>query len=331
MGLLGTMSAVGTASGAALGGILMAALDWRAIFLINTPLAAVGAYLCYRHLPADRQALKLSVFKYFDGKGTCALALTLAAYALAVTLGRGSFSTINAVLLAMAIGLAMLFVAIESKVDFPLIRLALFRNPVLRDSFVMSALVTTVLMANLVVGPFYLTAVHNLDPVKIGIVMSSGPLVAMLTGVPAGRLVDRFGAARMTALGLCGIELGTLVVALAPLSLGVAGYVAAIAVLTAGYALFQAANNTAVMSQAPADQRGVISSLVNLARNIGLITGASVMAALFAFGTHGTRFAENRLESIGYGMEMTFWVANTLIAIALVIAFRGVRRPLVPA
>ena len=55
-----------------------------------------------------------------------------------------------------------------------------------------------------------------------------------------------------------------------PATLGVAGYVAPIVVITAGYALFQTANNTAVMTDVAPDQRGVVSGMLNLSRNLGL-------------------------------------------------------------
>ncbi len=58
MGLLGTMSAVGTALGPSLGGILIAALGWRSIFLINLPLGLLTLLLAWRHLPVDRQLSK---------------------------------------------------------------------------------------------------------------------------------------------------------------------------------------------------------------------------------------------------------------------------------
>ena len=73
-----------------------------------------------------------------------------------------------------------------------------------------------------------------------------------------------------------------------PAAFGIAGYVAPIVVVTAGYALFQAANNTAVMADVRPDRRGVISGLLNLSRNLGLITGASVMGAVFAFASAST-------------------------------------------
>ena len=54
MGLLGAMSAVGTALGPSLGGILIAGLSWRSIFLVNVPLSIAAFLLAVRSLPADR-------------------------------------------------------------------------------------------------------------------------------------------------------------------------------------------------------------------------------------------------------------------------------------
>src|ERR1044071_10273715 len=54
MGLLGTMSAIGTALGPSLGGLLIAGPGWRAIFLVNVPLGVVAVALAYRALPVDR-------------------------------------------------------------------------------------------------------------------------------------------------------------------------------------------------------------------------------------------------------------------------------------
>src|SRR6185369_1645194 len=57
MGLLGTMSAIGTTLGPSLGGLLIAGFGWRAIFLVNVPLGLLTLLLAYRYLPADRPAL----------------------------------------------------------------------------------------------------------------------------------------------------------------------------------------------------------------------------------------------------------------------------------
>ncbi len=71
------------------------------------------------------------------------------------------------------------------------------------------------------------------------------------------------------------------------------------------------------MSDIRPDQRGVISGLLNLSRNLGLITGASVMGAVFAFGTATSNIMTAPSRAIASGMQLTFGVATVLIVFAL--------------
>ena len=323
MGLLGMMSALGTTLGPSLGGLLIAGLNWRAIFLINVPLGLLNLLLARRFLPVDRPTLH-EVRAGFDPLGTLLLALTLAAYALAMTLGRGHFGTLNlALLLAAGVGLA-LFVGVEGRVSSPLLRLAMFREPVRRTSFALSALVSTVMMATLVVGPFYLSRALGFNAAAVGLILSVGPLVAALVGLPAGRLVERFGPQRMTRIGLIGMATGCYALALIPPLFCLAGYLLPIIVLTASYAVFQVANNTAVMTDVRPDQRGVVSGMLSLSRNLGLITGASVMGAVFTFAAATSDITTAPPEAVAIGMRITFAVAAALIGVALGFA-TGVR------
>jgi EmrB/QacA subfamily drug resistance transporter len=317
MGLLGTMSAIGTALGPSLGGVLIGGFGWRAIFLISVPLGLLTLLLAYRYLPVDRQTAKRAVF---DPLGTLLLALTLGAYALAMTLGRGHFGVLNiALLIAACVGVGV-FVWVEARVAAPLIRLAMFRDPQFSGSLIMSLLVTTVLMSTLVVGPFYLSQALGLNAIGVGLVLSVGPLVAALTGVPAGRIADRFGARRMTFAGLIAIALGCLLLSVLPSRCGIGGYVAPMVVITLGYAVFQTANNTAVMADVQPEQRGVVSGLLNLSRNLGLITGVSVLGAVFAMASATVDLSTAQPEAIASGMRMTFTVALGLIGLACLIA-----------
>ena len=319
MGLLGTMSAIGTAMGPSLGGLLIGGFGWRAIFLITVPLGLLTLVLAHRYLPADRQKPKTDRAG-FDSLGTLLLALTLAAYALAMTLGRGSFGPLNiALLLAAGVG-GGLFVFVEARVTSPLIQLAMLRDPLLSGGLAMSLLVATVMMATLVVGPFYLAHGLGLDAVRVGLVLSVGPFVAALTGVPAGRIADRVGAQRMTLIGLIAMAAGCLTLSVLPETFGIGGYLLPMVVITIGYALFQTANNTAVMADVQPDQRGVISGLLNLSRNLGLITGASALGAVFALASASVDIATARPEAVASGLRITFAVALVLIAVALAIA-----------
>jgi EmrB/QacA subfamily drug resistance transporter len=305
MGLLGTMSAVGTALGPTLGGVLIAGPGWRALFFVMVPVGLAAFVISGRYLPAAKIPQK-GDDTGFDGWGTVVLAITLAAYALAMTVGRGQFGGLNAALLAAAaIGIGV-FGVVQARVASPLIHVALLRDRQLRAALAMNALISTVIMATLVVGPFYLSGALGLDAVGVGFVLSIGPIISAFSGVPAGRIVDRLGARRTVIVGSLLMVVGCLALSALPAVLGLAGYIAAIVVLTPGYQLLQAANNTAVMMGVPANQRGVISGLLSLSRNLGLITGASLMGAVFSVA----------------GMQVTFALATILMLFALTFAIR---------
>lgn len=251
MGLLGTLSAVGTAMGPSVGGVLLSLWSWRALFLLGAPLGLLAAALAYRYLPDEPGARAATPF-------WSALA-----------------------------------------------------SPGLRAGLGMSALVSAVMMATFVVGPFYLSRGLGLAPAWMGLVMAVGPCVAAVTGVPAGHLTDRFGSPRMTALGLAIMAVGALSLALAG---GLLAYLGALVLLTSGYSLFQAANNTAVMRDVEGPRRGTVSGLLNLSRNVGLIFGASALGAVFAWATPDVIRATP--QSVAFGLQTTFAVAVGLILLA---------------
>lgn len=328
MGLLGTMSAVGTALGPTVGGVLISGWGWPLIFLINLPLGAVAFALAWAYLPAHRKPAAQPRAR-FDVMGSLLLALGIAAYALAMTAGGGlgGFGAPQAVLLLAATVAAVAFVRMQAKAASPLIQLALFRQPTLRAGMATNALVSTVMMTTLVVGPFYLAGALALDAARVGLVMSCGPVVAALVGVPAGRGVDRYGAQRVMLAGLAAMATGAILLPWVPLVVGgvagmarVAEYVAPLAVITSGYALFQAANSSAVMACAGADQRGAVSGVLNLSRNLGFITGASLMGAVFAWAAGAGDLGAVSPAALATGMRWTYALAAALLLLALALA-----------
>ncbi len=322
MGLLGTMSAIGTALGPSLGGLLIDGSGWRAIFLIMVPIGALNLFLAYRYLPKKTTITKTEE-QSFDWLGTIILGITLAAYALAVTTGKDPVQPINIALLLLSLIGGSLFIIVQTRVTSPLIELTILRNVVLTNNLIMNALVSTVMMATLVVGPFYLSQALELNALSVGVIMSIGPIISSLTGFPAGRLVDRTGALLMVITGLLAMTAGSFALSMLPAIFGITGYIVAIAILTPGYQLFQAANNTAVMMHVASDQRGVISGLLSLSRNIGLITGASVMGAVFAYASKNSVIANSSPKAVEAGMQATFLVATILIIIALGLSVRN--------
>ncbi|XAZ21679.1 MFS transporter [Sinorhizobium sp. B11] len=264
MGLLGTVSALGTALGPSLGGALIPLAGWRGIFWVQVPLAALALTLAIAALPADR--------------------------------ARGKARPAN------------MFAVMERR---------------LLPNLVVNIVVAAVMMATLVVGPFYLGLALGLKAASVGLVMSVGPVISIVSGVPSGRLVDAWGARAVLSIGLALLAAGAFLLAILPQILDVAGYIAAIIVLTPGYQLFQAANNTAALADVPKVRRGMASGLLGLSRNIGLMAGASLMGAVFAYGAGTGDFIHAAPAAISAGMQLTFLLAGGLMIGAIAVVFAG--------
>ncbi|MFJ5329069.1 MFS transporter [Pectobacterium versatile] len=258
MGIVGTVSALGTALGPSVGGFLLAIAGWRSLFWIQIPLATIVLFMAFTLLPATPVREKAS----------------------------------------LSGGLSL-------------------RNTTLLSNLTINAAVTAVIMTTLIVGPYYLGLGLGLKETLVGLVMAIGPAVATFSGIPSGRLVDTWGFRRALTAGLSLVVTGTFMLAILPNLLGVTGYILAIIVLTPGYQLFQAANNTATLAEVPGNQRGTVSGLLNLSRNIGLIAGASIMGQVFALGVGTEDFTHAAPASLANGMQLTFFLAGAMVLVAI--------------
>lgn len=265
MGLLGTMSAIGTALGPSVGGLLIGSLGWRAAFAL---LAVLGA-------------------------GLLLLALT----ALAGTKDRAS---------AMRAPLAF----------------GLLRDRAVAMPLAMNLLVGAVMMATLVVGPFFLAFGLGLTEAQTGLVMATGPAAAALSGVPAGRITDRIGAQASLRAGLALAAAGLCGFALLPAAIGVPGYMLALVLVTPGFQLFMAGNNTAVMRAAPEAHKGLLSGLLGLSRNLGFMLGASLLPLLFAALLGAGGLDHSSRQAMGQAFATTFLATAGLCLLSLILALR---------
>ncbi len=316
MGMFGTMSAIGTALGPSLGGIVISAFGWRAAFVLVAIVAGALLAVAARLVPAAPAPQRAEP----AGLGLASavpLAVALAAYALLAAGGNAGVPLGPWLLALVAAASLALFLAVDGRAATPLVPLTIVREPAIGAALAMNVVVATVMMATLVVGPFFLAFALGLDEAVVGLVMAVGPVTAALAGVPAGRVTDRFGAPRVLAAGLCVIVAGLVGLALLPRIMGVAGYVAALILLTPGFQLFLAGNNTAMMLAAPADRRGTVSGLLALSRNLGFMTGASAMGALFAAALGGRAAQEAAPQAVGAAFTTTFLAAAGLAAVAL--------------
>ncbi len=266
MGLLGTMSALGTALGPSLGGFLVSIANWPAVFLILVPFGLTGFVLAYIFLPTNR-----------------------------------------------------------ADAELPRLQISMLCNKELMPALIVNLFVAAVMMATLVVGPFYLGLTLGLSAATVGLAMSAGPVISIVCGVPSGRFVDTYGSTRIIQIGVIAVTLGAFALAILPDTFGIVGYLIAIAILTPGHQLFQAANNTAVMTNVKDSQRGVIAGLLGLSRNLGLVVGASGLGAVFAFGMGTTAVNNATPLAVSNGMQLAFVSAGVLMIVANLLVRLGTR------
>lgn len=314
IGFLASMSAVGTAAGPAVGGLLLQWADWTWLFWLNLPLAGAALWLASRVLPAAQadSASQPANTAGFDVGGAVLLAITLLSYALAMTT-----SGYRGWLLAGAVLFLALFIRRQYQHQqagtAALVPLVLIKQATLRQGFVLNFVVMSVMMATLVVGPFFLTQALGLQPWQVGLMMASGPLITAMLAWPVSVIVQRFVIRQVLLTTLLLMSLGALMLAILPASYASAGYLAGLWLLTLGYATFQSANNSAVMAQAAAGERGVVSGLLHLARNLGQLSGAALLGALFALASGSNMLQQASAAQLQHGMLQVFLFAAVLL------------------
>lgn len=322
MGMLGTMSAIGTALGPSLGGVAMAGFGWQAAFILLTGTGIVAFALAVWAIPALPR-VSSGARTGMDWIGTTLLAAGLGLYALATSGNGGGAPWATPSLLLSAMAVLWLFIHSQQRTPSPLVPLALLRDRVICMGLATNLVMGAVMMATLVVGALFLSFGLRLNETQTGLVMAVGPITAALAGVPAGALADRLGRQNAAMIGIAETTIGLVCLALLPLWWGTAGYVAALIVLTPGFQLFLAANNAGVMLAAPVAQRGMVSGLLGLSRNLGLLTGASAMATLFAALIGSEPIAAASTNSISLAFTTVFLVAAGLTLVGAGLTTHG--------
>jgi EmrB/QacA subfamily drug resistance transporter len=279
LGIVGSIISVGIVLGPTLGGLIIGALSWHWIFMVNVPLGLVGIVVAVRTIPSVRP----KGGQRFDYLGAATIFAGLLSLLLALTVGQTEGFTATPVLLLFAgaaAGLAA-FVAVEARVDQPMVSLDLFRHRLLSVNLVTAVIVFFCLGGAVLLLPFYLQGVLGLDVRLVGLLLALVPIALGLISPLSGALSDRFGTSPISLAGLLVLVVGYAAAATLDASTSPLGYSLRMLPLAVGMGLFQSPNNSAVMGAAPPDRLGVVSGLLSLARTVGQIVGIAVLGAVW--------------------------------------------------
>jgi DHA2 family methylenomycin A resistance protein-like MFS transporter len=280
VGLWGGVGGIGAAGGPVIGGLLVAAAGWRAVFLVNLPVGVAAIALALRLAPAPAGRPRR-----LDPAAQTLAVLALAGLVFAVVeAGRAGTATVLGAT-GVAACAAAGFVAVERRVAAPMLPLELFRSRAFSGASAVGLLINLGFYGQLLVVNLGFQGARGWSALTAGLAtLPQGALVS-LGSLASGQLTARAGRPGPTML--CGLTVGALGLtglALAPAAAPYAWLVAPLMATGLGMSLTMPAATSAAVDAAPEGRAGVAAGVINAARQAGGAIGVALLGSLAAAG-----------------------------------------------
>jgi EmrB/QacA subfamily drug resistance transporter len=295
------LGGVATALGPLLGGYLIGAISWRAIFVINLPIGIFVAWAATKHVPETSDPMATGRID-LGGAALAALGLAGTTYALIEAPGRGASAAILVTAIGGVLALIAFFVR-ERRTANPMLPLEIFRS----RQFSAANGVTFVVYAALG-GVFFLLVSFlqislGYTPIEAGAASLPVTVLMLLLSARSGAMAQRIGARVPLTIGPLVIALGLLWMAqIEPGDGYVTSILPPIAVFGLGLTLVVAPVTATVLAAADTRHSGVASGVNNaVARVAGLLAVAVLPVAA---GLTGDNFYDPAKMTDGFQMGM---------------------------
>jgi len=308
LGSNGAAMATGAAIGPIMGGLLLAARDWRLLFLANVPLGIV-ALLLVLQLRSDEGAGR-STFS-IDAPSVLALAGVFTGATLIGTAIQHPSPIVIAAAACLLPVSAVAYVIGYLRRGWGVVRLQLFTR---RNYWVSAAgvsLSNLVQYTILIAMPLYLTSQRSLGSARVGLMLF--PMSGATVGISplAGRLADRIGSKPVMMGGATFLVAGAATLAGALGHLPLLALAAMLSVGGFGVGVQQVAQQSAALEAWPPYMAGATAGTLSMMRYVGSVVGAAVVATLLGVNPNETTFRVLLLVVAGFG------VANFIITTVL--------------
>ncbi len=319
LGAIAAVVYIALAAGPVLGGYLTTFFGWRAVFVLNIPLAVIGFAYSALVLPQTRG----SHGERFDIRGSILFFFSISAIILAVSLGQrlGFFSI--GILVTFIAGLLLMgiFFYRQKKKANPIVDLGLFSKRIFSASNAALFLNYTAQYSFLLIMPFFLQDLLGSSPYVSGLIIISFPLAVMVISPLSGILSDRIGTRWLAWAGMVITSAGIFLLSTLGSSSPYRTIILYLCVVGAGSGLFITPNNSAIMGSTDPDRRGTASAMISTMRNLGMVMGIALSGSIFTLRYNLLLEALGAQEAFESALQGAFLAAAGLaLASALISA-----------
>jgi EmrB/QacA subfamily drug resistance transporter len=313
------LGGIAMALGPFLGGWLIDAVSWRAVFLINLPVVLVTFWISRRHVPETRDS---TAHGRIDVAGGLVLALGLAGVVYGLIEGPPSdWSTGPLAAAIVGVGLLVSWVVIEARVDSPMVPLEVFRS-----SQFSGANAVTFAVYSAMGGATFLLVVHlqtdlGYSALEAGAALLPVTVIMLLFSARMGAFAQRVGPRLPMTFGSFGVAAGMALLARVDpgTSYWESVFPAAI-VLGAGLASTVAPLTATVLGAVDDDHAGIASAVNNAVARIAGLLAVAVLPAAAGLATSG-----DALDLVD-GFPRAMLICAGLAVVGGVLAFFTIRR-----
>lgn len=277
LGIYTTSVYLGLSAGPFIGGFLTDDFGWRSIFLINVPIGILILALILFFLKGEWAD---AAGERFDIKGAILYGTSLTA----VMIGFSELPHITGfIAIGLGITLLALFIWLEHREAYPLIRVSMFRtNRVFACSNVAALINYGSTFAITFFLSLYLQYIRGFDPQEAGLILVTQPVVQAVFSSYAGSLSDKIEPAKISSLGMGIIAVGLVSLSFLTPDTSMIELMVILAVLGFGFALFSSPNTNAIMSSVEKRYYGIASGTLGTMRLLGQMLSMGIAMMIIA-------------------------------------------------
>lgn len=312
----------GISCGPFFGGLLVNAFGWRSLFYLSVPLGTLTFLISLMKLRGEWADAK---GEPFDWWGSLIYAISLLILISgASNLDLGIWAWVLGAVGTAGLGLFLLF---ETRIDYPVLNIALLRN---NRVFALSNLAAMLNYAATFGITFflslYLQYVKGMNPREAGMVLMIQPIVQASFSPICGRLADRYPAAKVATLGMALCAAGVGIAATIGQGTPLWEIIIMLGVLGFGFALFSSPNVSVIMGSVPARYLGVAAGLNGSVRTLGMMSSMTIITIIFSIFMKGHAVAPETLPAFLTSMQTALLIFCGLCVMGIFCSFARFER-----